>query len=206
MIYLTSDLHFNHVNILKYEPVNRPFETLEEMNETLIKNWNDKVKPEDTVYVLGDFAMGTVEASRVCIERLNGKIVLIRGNHDSPKRIAMYKELGIEVHDIYYLPYKGRYFILCHFPIASEEFIKMVIQDNSEVVNLYGHVHGNAPKGYVNGTYHVGVDTNNLAPISIQEVWDQCWPEEQMKQPAVKEYHDAHAKANGSYEGNFWNL
>lgn len=206
MIYLTSDLHFNHVNILKYEPVNRPFETLEEMNETLIKNWNDKVTAEDTVYVLGDLAMGTVEASRACIERLNGKIVLIRGNHDSPKRIAMYKELGIEVHDIYYLPYKGRYFILCHFPIASEEFIKMVIQDNSEVVNLYGHVHGNAPKGYVNGTYHVGVDTNNLAPISIQQVWEECWPAEQMKQPEVKEYHDAHAKVNGSYEGDFWNL
>ena len=206
MIYLTSVLHFNHVNILKYEPVNRPFETLEKMNETLIKNWNDKVTAEDTVYVLGDLAMGTVEASRACIERLNGKIVLIRGNHDSPKRIAMYKELGIEVHDIYYLPYKGRYFILCHFPIASEEFIKMVIQDNSEVVNLYGHVHGNAPKGYVNGTYHVGVDTNNLAPISIQQVWDECWPAEQMKQPEVKEYHDAHAKVNGSYEGDFWNL
>lgn len=192
MIYLTSDLHFNHVNILKYEPVNRPFETLEEMNEVLIKNWNERVTDEDTVYVLGDLAMGTVEASRACIERLKGKIILIRGNHDSPKRIKMYEELGIEVHDIFYLPYKGRYFILCHFPIASEEFIKMVIQDNSEVVNLYGHVHGNAPKGYVNGTFHVGVDTNNLAPISIQEVWEQCWPAEQMTQPAVKEYHDAH--------------
>ena len=91
MIYLTSDLHFNHVNILKYEPVNRPFETLEEMNETLIANWNAKVSAEDTVYVLGDLAMGTVEASRACIERLNGKIVLIRGNHDSPKRIKLYE-------------------------------------------------------------------------------------------------------------------
>ena len=192
MIYLTSDLHFNHVNILKYEPVSRPFETLEEMNEKIISNWNAVVKPEDTVYVLGDMAMGTVDASRDCIERLNGKIVLIRGNHDSPKRIEMYKELGIEVHDIFYLNYKGRYFILCHFPIASEEFIKMVIKDNSEVVNLYGHVHSNAPKGYVNGTYHVGMDTNDLTPISIQQIWDECWPAEQMKQPEVKAYHDAH--------------
>lgn len=201
MIYLTSDLHFNHVNILKYEPVSRPFETLEEMNEKIISNWNAVVKPEDTVYVLGDMAMGTVDASRACIERLNGKIVLIRGNHDSPKRIEMYKALGIEVHDIYYLPYKGRYFILCHFPIASEEFIKMVIKDNSEVVNLYGHVHSNAPKGYVNGTYHVGMDTNNLTPISIQQIWDECWPAEQMKQPEVKAYHDAHI--HGTYD---WDL
>jgi calcineurin-like phosphoesterase family protein len=192
LIWLTSDLHFNHVNILKYEPVSRPYETLEEMNEVIIKNWNDRVKPEDTVYVLGDMVMGQLDAGRECLKRLNGKIVLIRGNHDSPKRIEMYKEMGIEVHDIYYLPYKGRYFILCHFPIASEEFIKMVIKDNSEVVNLYGHVHSNAPKGYVNGTYHVGLDTNDLCPISIQQIWDECWPEEQMKQPEVKAYHDAH--------------
>lgn len=169
------------------------------MNETIIKNWNNTVKPEDTVYVLGDMAMGTIDASRACIERLNGKIILIRGNHDNPKRIAMYQELGIEVHDIYYLPYKGRYFILCHFPIASEEFIKMVIQDNSEVVNLYGHVHSNAPKGYVNGTYHVGLDTNNLTPISIQQIWSECWPEEQIKQPEVKAYYDTYVNNNGSF-------
>lgn len=196
MIWLTSDLHFNHVNILKYESVSRPFETLDEMNEVIIKNWNDRVKPEDTVYVLGDMIMGQLDAGRECLKRLSGKIVLIRGNHDSPKRIEMYKEMGIEVHDIYYLPYKGRYFILCHFPIASEEFIKMVIKDNSEVVNLYGHVHSNAPKGYVNGTYHVGLDTNDLCPISIQQIWDECWPEEQMKQPEVKAYHDAHMADN----------
>lgn len=193
MIWLTSDLHFNHVNILKYEPVSRPFETVEEMNEVIIKNWNDRVKPGDTVYVLGDMIMGQLDAGKECLKRLNGKIVLIRGNHDSSKRIKMYKEMGVEVHDIYYLPYKGRYFILCHFPIASEEFIKMVIKDNSEVVNLYGHIHSNAPKGYVNGTYHVGLDTNDLCPISIQQIWDECWPEEQMKQPEVKAYHDAHA-------------
>ena len=171
------------------------------MNEVLIKNWNEKVADEDTVYVLGDLAMGTIEASRECIKRLKGKIILIRGNHDSPKRIAMYKELGIEVHDIYYLPYKGRYFLLCHFPIASEEFIKMVIKDNSEVVNLYGHVHHNAEKGYVNGTYHVGVDTNNLYPISIEQVWSKCWPVEQMKQPVVKEYYNSIIK--GTFD---WNL
>lgn len=192
MIWLTSDLHFNHINILKYEAETRPFATLDEMNETIIKNWNDRVKPEDTVYVLGDLIMGQLEAGRKCIERLNGKIILIRGNHDTPKRLEMFKEMGIEVHDVYYLPYKGRYFILCHFPIASPEFINMVIKDNSEVVNLYGHIHHNAPKGYVNGTYHVGMDTNDLCPISIQQIWDECWPAEQMQQPEVKEYHDAH--------------
>ena len=201
MIWFTSDLHFNHQNILTYESNSRPFQNINDMNEVLINNWNSVVKNTDTVYVLGDFMMGTLEEGRACIERLNGQIILIRGNHDTPKRLEMYKELGIEVHDIFYLPYKGRYFILCHFPIASEEFIQMVIRDNSEVVNLYGHVHSNAPVGYKDGTYHVGVDTNRLTPISIEQIWNECWPEKQMKQPEVKAYHDAHV--NGTYD---WNL
>ena len=192
MIWVTSDLHFNHLNILKYEPESRPFENVEEMNKILIENWNKVVKHSDTVYVLGDLMMGSLEEGRKCIEQLNGKIVLVRGNHDTPKRLEMYKELGIDVHDIFYLPYKGRYFIMCHFPIASQEFIDMVIHDNSEVVNLYGHVHHNAPKGHCNGTYHVGVDTNNLTPISIEQIWNECWPDEQMKKPEVKAYHDTH--------------
>lgn len=201
MIWFTSDLHFCHNNILNYEPDSRPFNTIEEMNEALVQKWNDKVSAEDTVYVLGDLSMGRVEAAIEYIKRLNGKIILIRGNHDTPKRIEVYKEIGIEVHDIFYLPYKGRYFILCHFPIANEEFIRMVIKDNSEVVNLYGHVHSNAPVGYKDGTYHVGVDTNRLAPISIEQIWNECWPEKQMKQPEVKAYHDAHV--NGTYD---WDL
>ena len=174
MIYLTSDLHFNHANILKYEPESRPFSSIEEMNETIIQNWNEVVKISDTVYVLGDMSMGLVENAIPLIKRLNGKIILIRGNHDTPKRLAAYAELGIEIHDIFYLPYRGKFFIMCHFPIASKEFMDMVRYDNSEVVNLYGHLHHNAPKGYVDGTYHVGLDTNNLKPISIDKIWEEC--------------------------------
>ena len=199
MIWFTSDLHFCHNNILNYEPDSRPFNTIEEMNEALVQKWNDKVSIEDTVYVLGDLSMGRVEVAIEYIKRLNGKIILIRGNHDTPKRIEAYKEIGIEVHDIFYLPYKGRYFILCHFPIANEEFIRMVIEDNSEVVNLYGHIHSNAPLGYNNGTYHVGVDTNNLAPISLEQIWQECWPEKQMKNPFVSAYYDV-VKDNPNFE------
>ena len=174
MIYLTSDLHFNHMNILKYEPESRPFSSIEEMNETIIQNWNEVVKISDTVYVLGDMSMGPVENAIPLIKRLNGKIILIRGNHDTPKRLAAYTELGIEIHDIFYLPYSGKFFIMCHFPIASKEFMDMVRNDNSEVVNLYGHLHHHAPTGYVDGTYHVGLDTNNLKPISINKIWEEC--------------------------------
>lgn len=199
MIWFTSDLHFCHNNILNYEPDSRPFNTIEEMNEILVQKWNEKVSVEDTVYVLGDLSMGRIEVAIEYIKRLNGKIILIRGNHDTPKRIEAYKEIGIEVHDIFYLPYKGRYFILCHFPIANEEFIRMVIEDNSEVVNLYGHVHSNAPSGYNNGTYHVGVDTNDLAPVSLEQIWRECWPEKQMENPFVSAYYDV-VKDNPNFE------
>jgi calcineurin-like phosphoesterase family protein len=191
LIWLTSDLHFNNENILKYEPKTRPFNSPTEMNDALIKNWNSVVKEEDTVYVLGDFVMGAANTVKNLISQLNGNIKLIRGNHDTAAKLKIYHEIGIEVKDIDYLTYKGRFFILCHFPIASPEFIEMVRRDNSEVVNLYGHLHSNAPKGYVDGTYHIGVDTNNLTPISIEQIWQECWPEEMMT-PEVIEYKKAH--------------
>ena len=93
MIWLTSDLHFNHKNILKYEPETRPFETVEEMNETLFNNWNSVVGNEDTVYVLGDFFMGKTDKISEIINRLNGKeIVLVSGNHDTKNRLAVFKD------------------------------------------------------------------------------------------------------------------
>ena len=193
MIWLTSDCHFNHKNIIPYEPESRPFNSIQEMNEIIISNWNSVVKETDEVWVLGDFFMGMLTEIEPILKRLNGKIHLVRGNHDQKNRIKIYEENGIDIHDIAYLQYKGRYFILCHFPNESEEFVRMVVEDNSEVVWLYGHVHSKAPKGYVNGTYHVGVDTNNLTPISIQQIWEECWPKEIMT-PEVVAYKEAHSQ------------
>ena len=191
MIFLTSDTHFNHTNILKYEPNTRPFATIEEMNEVIISNWNKVVSEEDTVYVLGDFFMGLLTEIEPIFKRLNGKVVLVRGNHDTNNRLEYYRNLGIEIKDIEYIQYKGRFFILNHFPNESEEFIRMITKDNSEVVWLYGHIHSNAPKGYVNGTYHIGMDTNDLTPISLQQIWEECWPKEIMT-PDIEAYKQAH--------------
>ena len=199
MIYFTSDTHFSHKNILAYEPITRPFKDVDEMNETIIQNWINKgITDEDDVYVVGDFFMGQLDKIQPILDRLPGKIHLIRGNHDQKNRIEIFEKNGIDVKDIDYIKYKGRFFILCHFPNDNEEFIRMITQDNSEVVWLYGHVHSNAPYGYHNGTFHIGCDTNNLTPISIEEVWNQCWPEEIMT-PEVKEYKEK-AEADPNYE------
>ena len=172
-IFTTSDLHLGHQNILKYEPLSRPFATVEEMDDAIVERWNSKVGPHDTVYVLGDLCMGMRDKVKERVSRLNGHIILVRGNHDDKNRIAIYEEMGIEVKDIAYLSYKGKFFIMCHFPIANEEFAKMVREDNKECVFLYGHIHSKAPQGFVDGSFHVGVDTNNLTPLSIEEIWEK---------------------------------
>ena len=79
-IFFTSDHHFGHKNIIKF--CNRPFESIDEMNEELISRWNAKVGPNDEVYHLGDFALCTTNEFTDIIGRLNGIIYLIGGNHD----------------------------------------------------------------------------------------------------------------------------
>ena len=82
MIYYTSDLHLCHENIIRL--CNRPYKTIEEMNEDLINRWNKKVKPNDVVYVLGDFFFKQQDSKYVSsvLKRLNGEKILIKGNHD----------------------------------------------------------------------------------------------------------------------------
>ena len=181
-ILFTADCHFNHLNILKYEPNSRPFADVTEMNEAIIKNWNDAVGEVATannisvddviVYIVGDFFMGPIDKIKEIYDELDGRKILIRGNHDTNARIDEFKKIdpSIEVKDIDHFQYKGKYFIVCHFPIISEEFYNMMVQDNKEIIFCYGHVHGNAPAGYHNRAYHVGVDTNGLKPVSIEEI------------------------------------
>ena len=78
-VYLISDTHFAHKNIMKYE--NRPFKDLTDMREKLILNWNMLVKPEDTVIHLGDFGMCNKDVASDILSRLNGHKILIKGNH-----------------------------------------------------------------------------------------------------------------------------
>lgn len=78
-IWFTSDTHFGHRNIIKF--CNRPWNTVEEMDNALIENWNKVVKPEDIVFHLGDFAFATNGRWKEIINSLNGHIYLIVGNH-----------------------------------------------------------------------------------------------------------------------------
>ena len=78
--FFTSDTHFNHANIIKF--CNRPFKDVEQMNEVMIANWNSVIGKDDTVFHLGDFCLGGAAEWTKILDRLNGKIYLIMGNHD----------------------------------------------------------------------------------------------------------------------------
>lgn len=93
-ILFTSDHHFGHSNIIRYS--SRPFQNVEEMNEELIKRWNEKVGAHDLLYHLGDISLGNPELTKTVLDKLNGKIFLIKGNHDNsalayPKRFEWIK-------------------------------------------------------------------------------------------------------------------
>ena len=172
-IYLTSDCHFNHKNIIKYETITRPFSDIEDMNEAIVRNWNNTVGDEDIVYILGDFFMGEVQKIEPILNSLNyKKATLVRGNHDSNKRIAIYESLGIEVVDFKQIEYKGILFCMSHYPMWNEEMSKSITKNGQRaMIWCYGHVHSAAPIGYHDGSYHVGVDTNNLTPVNIEDIY-----------------------------------
>ena len=194
-IWLASDTHFFHENILKY--CNRPFETVEAMNDALVANWNSVVKPDDHVYHLGDFCFGNVEKWNWCLEpgRLNGHIHLILGNHD-PDRVFREGTLIERFDSIDYqktLIIEGWTVILNHFP-----FLSFSNNLDHKAMQLFGHIHS-APDGIGNviaggkelqwNQYDVGVDNNNYTPVSwaqIKEKLKLAENEERSKTEAIE--------------------
>ena len=99
--FFTADLHLGHTNVIKY--CNRPFQTVEEMNEKLIENWNERISDKDEIYVIGDFAfMGTKQTEEV-LKRLKGRKYLLRGNHDKNLNETMALKYFQWIEDYYLL-------------------------------------------------------------------------------------------------------
>ena len=165
-IFVTSDLHFGHINIIKYE--NRPYGGVEEMDGGLIKNWNGVVGKDDLVYILGDFSWYNGEKTNEILEQLNGKKILIIGNHDERflKDKKFNKDLFEEI--CYYKQFKHnkKVYVLFHYPIAEHNG-KM-----HGYIHLYGHIHSTDPElekelGFL--CHNVGVDRNNYTPVNIRK-------------------------------------
>lgn len=175
-IWFTSDLHFGHANILKF--CNRPWETTDEMNADLIKNWNSVVKPDDLVFDLGDFAFASNSKWKDLLSQLNGHHYLILGNHDitrwpGDKTMELFEGVSHQM----ILKIDGRTVYLNHYPYLC--FGGVWRRPEHAVYQLFGHVHsgpnceGADTNRLVNlfpYQYDVGVDNNNYTPVSWEQV------------------------------------
>ncbi len=168
MIFFTSDLHFYHEKIIRH--TQRPFYNAEEMNKVLIQKWNNKIQYNDEIYILGDFTMKGVDLASKCLYSLKGKKHLIRGNHDnfvdSPK---FDKSLFVSIQDYMEIAYLNTCFILFHYPILEWNGYR------KGAISLHGHQHNHKKYNIENLRNHilrydVGVDANNMEPISAEEI------------------------------------
>lgn len=159
MEYFISDLHFGHDNIISFS--NRPFSDVKEMDAKIKEKWNNKVKPTDTVYVLGDVSFHNKKVTKIILNLLNGNKVLIKGNHDVdvPKECFMYVK---DYHTIK-LESTGEKVVLFHYPILEwDGFFK-------DRIHLYGHVH-NTKVIDIPNMYNVGADILDFEPCTIPEI------------------------------------
>ena len=189
-IFVTSDQHLQNRNIwAKYSHDTRPFHSQGEHDTMIIHHWNSVVSPNDLVFVLGDFIMGVSENVESLLYRLNGTIFLVRGNHDTDSKIKIYKQhsdkvIAIEDYNILY--YKGKFIVMNHYPVQGDSVkdnhlksdgwknaTEFFGQNYDDCIYLYGHVHGNAPHDMKNHCYHIGVDTNNLTPVLLDDIVDR---------------------------------
>lgn len=161
-IFITSDTHFHHNNIIKY--CNRPFSNSEEMDEALVKNWNSVVRPNDKVYHLGDVYFPKYKDQKYCdyfLGRLNGTKRLILGNHDNGKDQLLHKHFK-EIYMWRFLKDFG--LLLTHVPVHQRSISEKL------KYNVHGHIHNEkSPEGpYINAC----VELNNYTPQPIENFND----------------------------------
>lgn len=159
-IWFIGDTHLNHRNIIKY--CNRPFDTIEQMNEILIQNWNRVVGREDRVFMLGDFALCGKDKIIEFGSRLKGRKILILGNHDGAS-LSTYYNAGFEM--VSRFPLLWHDFILSHEPI-----------ENCQYINIHGHLHQKSVvdcEDFHRGKqFYINVSADNIVftPIEIQTI------------------------------------
>lgn len=173
-ILFFADLHLGHDKCMKVFD-KRPFKTIDEQDKEIIKRWNNKVSKDDTVYIVGDISWYNDERTANILKQLNGKIILIKGNHDKIgpntrqylSAILDYKELEVN----------GKKVILSHYPILFYN------GQYRGAVMLYGHVHNNKDadicrefikilneKGIPCLAYNIGCMFLNYEPCTLEEI------------------------------------
>lgn len=169
MIFFSADTHFGHANIIRF--CDRPFRTVEEMDETLVANWNDRVGGNDTVYFLGDlFFRASADRVKDILGRLKGRKHLVIGNHDLS---WMDRELVgrhfVEASNFLDVSDGGRHLVMCHYPL-------LCWGGEGKSWMIHGHIHNNRHMDYWpllqvrERVLNAGVEINGYAPVSFEEL------------------------------------
>ena len=186
MIYFTSDLHLGHKNSI--DLCGRPFANVDEMDEALISGWNNRVKSDDTVYIVGDLVWESSDPLKY-VSRLNGKKILIIGNHDIKwlKRHGMatiaadgrvelrdYSEYFINIAQYVETSVDGVTITLCHYPMLEWKASRKIGSKKLGYL-IHGHIHNSRDKKYtplwlLPHALNAGVDINNYAPATFDEL------------------------------------
>ena len=168
-IFFTSDWHLGHRNIIRY--CQRPFASVEEMDDAIIANTNALVQSDDMLYHLGDWSFGmrgksfagAAEAYRSRVQCKN--IVLIWGNHDRRGRgDARFQRLFQSTHDLLELTLGEQFIVLCHYAM------RVWNHSHHGSYHLYGHSHGSLPDDLHARSFDCGVDCFDFKPISLEQV------------------------------------
>lgn len=166
--YYISDCHFGHENVIQFDK--RPFSSVEEMDLIMIKNWKERVKKEDEVYIIGDFCYRSEKGPIWYLKRLPGKKYLIIGNHDAktlkyPGAVDYFEDVDKMMH----VNDEGRQVCLCHFPIAEWNAY------HRESYHIYGHIHNRLSDTCLimrnrRNAYNAAACINSYTPSTLEEI------------------------------------
>ena len=168
MNYYITDLHFGHKRCIEMDQ--RPFSSIEEMDETLISNWNHKVNEHDDVYIIGDFSYKAVKKATEYLKQLKGHKHLIVGNHDLKIIHDQQAFNCFESVDDFLQIQDGREIIyLCHYPMAEWPYY------HRNTYHIYGHIHNNKDETYEfmskrEKALNAGCMINHYEPVTLEEL------------------------------------
>ena len=150
--WFTADEHYFHRNIIKY--CDRPFDSVEEMNQEMIDRFNSVVGKDDITIHAGDFGLGTKSSIKNVIAQLNGSHTFLLGSHD--------RWLNKNTMTIYQRKFNGTMIVVCHYCMRTWAL------SHYNSWHLYGHSHGTLPS--IGKSMDIGVDTNNFFPYSLNDI------------------------------------
>ena len=164
--WITSDLHFGHKNIMKFcaETRARFKDDVAYMTEAMIGEWNELIGESDTVYILGDVAFCNADDAAKIMRRLNGRKILVQGNHDRKTlKDSAFNRCFAEVHHYLDINYNGTKVVMFHYPIAEWD------QMHRGSVHFHGHLHGSVSGMEQYRCRDMGMDATGRIAVQMED-------------------------------------